>query len=118
MTVENGHAMSHLCADGIGYLLVFLGENHKLYTLPPGVHHIVEDEILDDHRTQTEHDFAPHIDDSELGLSQKHGKRTADDEQIDEYEHTPQRNIVIFVDDGGNDIRAPGGAVVQEHHGK
>ncbi len=55
MAIENGYAMIHLHTDGIGYLLIFLAEYHKLYTFSLGIHHIVEYQVFYHHRTETEY---------------------------------------------------------------
>ena len=50
VTVEDGQCVVGLARDGFGYLLVVLGENHKLYRLALYVHHVVYHSTLDDHR--------------------------------------------------------------------
>ena len=55
VAIENGYAMIHLHTDGIGYLLIFLAEYHKLHTFSLGIHHIVEYQVFYHHRTETEY---------------------------------------------------------------
>src|SRR5574344_175045 len=106
VSVEDGDTMVHLCTDGIGYLLIFLAEYHKLYRLSAGVHHTVENVILYHHRSQTEHHLAP-VAENRNG--------TADDDQIDKDEYTAEGYVVILVDDGCHDIRTTCTTVVEEH---
>ena len=62
MTIENGHAMVHLRADGIGNLLPLLAEYHKLHGLAPHVHHVVQHVVLHGHDTKAKHHFVSALD--------------------------------------------------------
>ena len=87
MAVENGHTMFHLGGDGVGYLLILLGEDKELYALSAGIHGKVEREALDTHGTETEYRLVyagGHI--AELRIE----KTARDDKHIDEREHLAQ----------------------------
>ena len=45
-------------------------------------------------------------------------ERTAHDEEIHEDEHPTQRDVVIFVHDGGDDLRSTRTSIVQEDDGE
>ena len=87
MAVEDGDAVVHLGADGIGYLFVFLRENHELHGLSHGVVDVVEYEVLDDHGAESEGHLMDAVDavaelrDEEAG---------SDDEEVDHDEHLSQ----------------------------
>ena len=118
MTVKNGYTMVHLRADGVGYLLIFLAEYHELHTLSLGVHHIVEYQVLYHHRTETEYHLSNGVYRSKVGLRIEDEERTAHDEEIHKDEHPAQRDVVIFVHDGGDDIRSTRTSIVQEDDGE
>ena len=118
MAIENGYAMIHLHTDGIGYLLIFLAEYHKLHTLSLGIHHIVEYQVFYHHRTETEYYLSYCINRSEIRFRIEDEERTAHDDEVHEDEHTAQRDVMIFVDDGSNDIRSTCTSIVQEDDGE
>ena len=118
MAIENGYAMIHLHTDGIGYLLIFLAEYHKLHTFSLGIHHIVEYQVFYHHRTETEYYLSNGVYRSKVGLRIEDEERTAHDEEIYEDEHPAQRYVVIFVYDGGDDIRSTRTSIVKEDDGE
>ena len=54
--------MIHLRADGIGYLLPFAREYHKLHRLSAAVHHIIEHIVLHRHHAKTKRHFMGTLD--------------------------------------------------------
>ncbi len=111
VSVENGDAVVHLRADGIGYLLPLLGEDHELYRLAAGVHHVVEHEVLEGHHAEAEHHLVGPLD-VVAKLREEH--TGADDAEVDGDEHGAERHVVILVDGGGNNVGTARRAVVQE----
>ena len=111
--IQNRHTMVHLRTDGVGYLLIFLAEYHELYTLSLGIHHIVEHKVLYYHRTETEYYLSYCINRSEIWFGIEDEERTAHDEEIHKDEHSSQRDVVIFVDDGGDDVRSTRTTIMQ-----
>ena len=118
MAVEDCYAMIHLCADGIGYLLIFLAEYHELHTLSLGIHHIVEHQVLYHHGTETEYHLSDGIYRREFRFRIEDEEGTAHDDEVHEDEHTSQRDVMVFVHDGGDDIRSSRTSIVQEDDGE
>ena len=112
VSVEDGHAVVHLCADGIGYLLPLLAENHKLHRLPPSVHDVVERIVLHRHHTEAEHHLMGAL---HVGAKLREEHTGADDAEVGSYQHIAQRDTRMkLVDAGCNDIGASRRAVVQK----
>ena len=112
MGIKNGYSVIHLCTDSIGYLLPFLGEDHELYRLPLTVVDIVEHEILDDHRTETEHH---HISTFQHCSELRDEHTGADDDEINNHQNGTQREVIILVYRSCHDITTARGTIVQEH---
>ena len=79
--------MIRLAADGLGNLLVMLGENHELDRLALAVHDIVEHEVLDNHRTETE---SHHRHSFQERTELRNEQTAADDDEIHENENRAQ----------------------------
>ena len=110
--------MVHLCTDGVGYLLILLAENHELHTLSLGIHHIVEHQVLNHHGTETEYHLSDGIYRREFRFRIENEEGTAHDDEVHEDEHTSQRDVMVFVHDGGDDIRSSRTSIVQEDDGE
>ena len=87
VAVEDSHTVFHLSAYLIGYLLPFLRENQELYRLPLTVHDIVEHEILNKHRAETEHN---HLCTLEVCAELRDEETAADDDEIDENKNSAE----------------------------
>ena len=91
--------------DGCGDFVVFKREDEKLHRLPAAVYDIVEKQVGDDERTIAVEQFF-----DVAGGQQEAG---GDNNQIAEH-HLSQRDVFIFIDDGGNDVGTTGRTVAQE----
>ena len=104
--------MVHLCADGIGNLLPLAREDKELHGLATGVHHIVEHIVLHRHYTEAEHHLMGTLQISTKLWEEHTG---ADDTEVDRNQHRTQRDVVILVDGGCNDIRTSCRTIIQEY---
>ena len=110
MPVKYGDAVVHLRTDGVGYLLPFLREDHKLYRLPPCIHHIVEGIVLHRHHTEAEHHLVGAL---QIGTKLWEEHTRTDDAEVGSYQYVAQRNIgMVLIDRCSNDVCSTCRAVV------
>ena len=108
--------MIHLRADGIGYLLPFAREYHKLHRLSAAVHHVVEHIVFHCHHAETKGHLVGTLD-IVAKLREEH--TGANDAEINGKEHAAKRDIVIvLIHAGSNDIRTTRRTIVIENSGQ
>ena len=114
VAIEDGDAVIGLGTKCVGYLLPLLTEDKELYRLPTTVHHIVEHEVLNDHRAEAEHNL---VDAFQRVTKLRNEQTGANDNEVDERQHRSQRDVSELVDRGGNNVCSACRAVVQEDDG-
>ncbi len=99
----------HLGPYLVVYLFRVLGDDEKLHRLLYVVHHVVEHGGAYEHLHKTEHETAPVVE-NEIG--------TADDDDVEVKEHAAKADVLVFVDNGSNDVGSACAALVKEALGQ
>lgn len=105
-TVEQGNSAVDASGNAFGYLFVFAAEDEELYRLAGAVDDIVDDDAHDEQYAEAEEHALPVVKDEVARRN---------DEDIEVHHHAAQGDILVFVDDPGNDIGAARTTVVAEH---
>ena len=81
--------------DVPGYFIVFLTDDKELYGLPGTVHYLIQNKTANVQGYITVNYLFPILQYKVTGRN---------DNQVTNQHYTPQRDVTVFVDDGGNDI--------------
>ena len=96
-------------ADGFGYFFIFVREDEELDGLPYAVHVIIQHNHGDNQHAKAEYHLLRLMEYEIAGRN---------DGDVTEHEYTSQGDVFVFVDDGGNDVRASRAAVAEEDDGQ
>ena len=102
VSVDGGDASARLFVDALANLLVVLGNDEELHRTTHAVHHLVDAESRD-----VEHHVA--VDDALPVAQDEVG--AGNDDDVEQHDDTPERDVAILVDDGGDDVGAARGSV-------
>ena len=83
--------------DVPGYFIVFLTDDKELHGLPGTVHYLIQNKTANVQGYITVNHLLPIF---------QHKITGRNDNQVTDQHYTPQRDIPVFIDDGGNDIRS------------
>lgn len=106
-TVEHCYTTMGFLGDAVGNLVVFFGEDEELHGLSCAVYDVVQYKTYDKQGYKTEYHPSPVVEDEIAGT---------DDDNVASHNHASQRHVLVFVDNGGNDVRASRTSVVVEYY--
>ena len=106
LAVEYRDATMEFFANLLGNLFVMVGDDGELHALSGRAHRVVDENHRDEQDDITRHNLIPVVEDHEAA---------AHDDKVKPHQYAPHREVLVLVDDSGDNIRAARGAVVQEH---
>ena len=92
--------------DAVGNLFIFFGENKELNGLPGTVDYVIQYKSDNKQSYKTKYHTSPVM---------KYHVAGTDDNEVASHNHASQRDILVFMDDGCNDVRTSRAAVAVEH---
>ena len=93
--------------NAVGNLCIIFRKDKELYRLTGAVDYIVQNETDDKQGNETEYHSAPVVKD-EIAWT--------DDNDITEHDHSSESNVLIFINNGCNDIGTTCAAVIIKYH--
>lgn len=106
LAVQFGDAALNVIVNLLCYLFMFVRDDGELYALGGRGHRVVKQNHGDEQDDVTGDHLVPIVEDEETRRN---------DNEVEPHQHAAHREVFVLVDDGGDDIRATSGTIVDEH---